>query len=192
MTSQETPRLRADAERNRARIVAAAEEVFAERGLDAPVAEIARRAGVGAGTLFRRFPTKDDLVVAIFEQRVERFREYVEEALADPDPWHGFASVLERSASDMLRDRGLKQAVGQMDEAPTALHACHDDFHCSMGRLLEHAQAAGAVRADLTAEDMPFIMHAISGAATAAGEDAWRRYVTMILDGLRATAPAPG
>lgn len=185
MATVEPPRLRADAERNRARIVAAAEEVFAERGLDAPVAEIARRAGVGAGTLFRRFPTKDDLIVALFEVRVARFHERVEAAMADPDPWRGFASVLEASARDMLSDRGLKQAVAGLDEHPEGLLRCQASFRADMGRLLARAQAAGAVRSDLTIDDVPFIMHAIAGAVGAAGDDGWERYLGMILDGLR-------
>src|SRR3954466_15110906 len=88
--------LRADAARNRARLLAAAKTVFAERGLDATMDEVARRAGVGVGTAYRRFRNRDDLIAALFEERLDEFMEILDTALADPDPWRGLSAFLER------------------------------------------------------------------------------------------------
>src|SRR3954471_4942828 len=102
MTSPPAPRtpgstgLRVDAERNRQRIVAAAGTAFAELGLDVPMEDIARRAGVGVGTLYRRYPTRADLIAAAFEVKMAAYAEAAADALADPDPWHGFCGYVER------------------------------------------------------------------------------------------------
>ncbi|MFP5380306.1 MAG: TetR/AcrR family transcriptional regulator, partial [Vicinamibacteria bacterium] len=121
MGTSPTKPLRADAERNRRHILEAAAAAFADGGLDVPVAEIARRAGVGAGTLFRRFPTKDDLVIAIVEQRIDDIAARFEEALADPDPWAGFAECMEAAVAMQVRDRGVLEAVGERAEAGVEL-----------------------------------------------------------------------
>src|ERR1700712_1330894 len=88
--------LRADAERNRRRLIEAAREVFAEHGLDASTNQIARRAGVGVATLFRRFPTRDDLITATFADKMHAYAQAIDAALADPDPWQGFCGYIER------------------------------------------------------------------------------------------------
>src|SRR6195952_4312092 len=88
--------LRSDAERNRERVIGAARGVFAEQGLDASTNEIARRAGVGVATLFRRFPTRDDLIAATFADKMHAYAHAIDTALADPDPWQGFCGYIER------------------------------------------------------------------------------------------------
>ena len=103
--------LRADAARNRAAIVGAARAVFAEQGLDAPLDEIASRAGTGNATLYRRFPTRGDLVAAVFADRMAEHLDAVEAGLADPDPWSGFASYVETVAAMQARDRGIADLV---------------------------------------------------------------------------------
>src|SRR3954469_13117752 len=103
--------LRADAERNRRRLVAAAREVFAEEGLSASTNEVARRAGVGVATLFRRFPTRDALVAAAFEEKMEAYGAAVRDALDDPDPWHGFCTYLETVCAMQARDRGFADVL---------------------------------------------------------------------------------
>ena len=103
--------LRRDAEANRGRILAAAAEAFAELGLEVPVDEIARRAGVGMGTLYRRFPTKSALVEAIFEEHLGRLAALAEEGLRDDDPWRGFAGFLEGTVALQAENRGFAAIV---------------------------------------------------------------------------------
>ena len=98
--------LRADAERNRLRIVDAAREVFAGQGLDAPMSEVARRANVGIATLYRRFPTREDLITSVFAEKMAAYAAAMDDALADPDPWHAFCAYVERSAPCRLRTAG--------------------------------------------------------------------------------------
>src|SRR5215217_2227659 len=104
-------RLRADAKRNRERVLSAAREVFAEQGLDASTNEIARRARVGIATLFRRFPTRDDLVAAAFEDKMSAYAAAIDDALADPDPWQGFCSYIERVCRMQADDRGFADVL---------------------------------------------------------------------------------
>src|ERR1700712_105173 len=103
--------LRADAARNREAIVEAAREVFAVQGLDAPLDEIAKRAGTGNATLYRRFPTRSDLVAAGFAGRMPPQAQAVEAALNDDDPWNGFASYIRSVAAMQARDRGIADLV---------------------------------------------------------------------------------
>ena len=89
----------------------AAREVFAEQGLDASTNEIARRAGVGVATLFRRFPTRDDLVAAVFADKMDAYAAAIDDALADPDPWHGFCGYIERVCAMQAEDRGFADVL---------------------------------------------------------------------------------
>ncbi|MDX6481551.1 MAG: hypothetical protein QOG85_2061 [Gaiellaceae bacterium] len=170
--------LRADARRNLERVLDAATEVFAEEGPDASVAEIAHRAGVGQGTVFRRFPSKDDLVFAVVERHVAQMRALAEQALAADDPGDAFF--------DFIR------GVGELAMSMPGLHACV--VHCGekpgaaeleeLGRkVVARAQRAGAVRRDVKPADVQgLVRSALTGAP--AGE--WRRYLEVVLDGLRA------
>ena len=138
MPSQSPPSaLRADAARNRARIIAAAADVFAERGLDASTAEIAHRAGVGEATLFRRFPTKDDLIDAIIETRMEEVAALADHAAADPDP----AAALERFMQDVVRrfsrDKGFFEAAGKRCVTDPRFRALRERSFEAMNRLLK-------------------------------------------------------
>ena len=108
--------LRADAARNRARLLVAAKEVFAARGLDATMDEVARRAGVGVGTAYRRFRNRDDLIAALFEERLDEFMGLLDESLADDDPWRGLSGFLERSMEMQAADRGFKELLLQSVE----------------------------------------------------------------------------
>src|SRR5215211_3742812 len=101
--------LRADAERNRQRILEAAREVFADRGLDVTLDDIARHAGVGVGTAYRRFPNKEALVEALMVERIGELEALAQECLAQPDPWEGVAGYLERALAMQAADRGLKE-----------------------------------------------------------------------------------
>jgi AcrR family transcriptional regulator len=187
--------LRADAARNRQAIVDAARAAFAEDGLDAPLDEIAKRAGTGNATLYRRFPTRSDLVAAVFADRMVEHRNAVEIALANPDPWDGFASYVRAAAAMQARDRGIADLVTmELTTAPEIDRLRIEAFE-GVVRLVDRAQAAGVLRADFTTEDIPVLLMANAGLIErAAGipEDASARFVHLLLDGLRAPAATDG
>jgi AcrR family transcriptional regulator len=189
-----TRELRADAQRNLARILDAAREVFAEEGIDAPIAEIAARAGVGVATIFRRFPNKDELIVALLEQRGNQLLEAADAALASDDPGSAFRRLLEEGVGMQIRDRGLCDAIGTDLLARDELRSQFDEAHAKLLALLRRAQDAGAVRPDATAEDLLFIVHGVAHAGLMLEEiapGAWRRQLGFALDGLRPEAATP-
>jgi len=186
--------LRVDAERNRQRVIAAAREVFAELGLDVPMEEIARRAGVGIGTLYRRYPARGDLIAAAFETKMSAYAEATREALTDPDPWHGFCRLVEQVCAMQAGDRGFT-AVMTMT-FPTAKHfeADRDQAYADFSALIERAKATGRLRADFVAEDLPMFLMANAGvlAATAdAAPETWRRLVGYLIQACAASAAQP-
>ena len=192
----EPARLRADAERNRRCLLAAAAAAFAEGGLEVGVADIARRAGVGTGTLFRRFPTKADLVVAVVEACVGEVIAAAEAGLADPDPWHGLVTTLETAAELQSRNRGLLDAAGDRLMADPRLRELHERVVAAIGALVARAQAAAVLRDDVTALDVAFLLRAVGQASWKRdAPELWRRCLGILLDGLRpaaATQLAPG
>src|SRR4051794_37030188 len=179
--------LRTDAQRNRDRIVAAAREAFAEEGLDVGVEQIARRAGVGMGTLYRRFPTKESLVQAIFEQRIDDLEPVIERALAGADPWAGFVDVLMATVAQHAEDRGFLQMVVLRLGPGVVPNDVRRRFFAPLEELLARAQRAGAVRADIVAADLPAIARMAAASALAPGDPGrdCRRHVGLLLDGLR-------
>jgi AcrR family transcriptional regulator len=183
-------RPRADAVRNRARLIEAASEAFREEGLEVSVAEIARRAGVGAGALFRNFPTKEDLVSAIFEQRIGEWTAVAEAALADEDPVKAFEEFALRAADAQYRDRGLMESYkAGMLERPELYERKCEAMRLSEA-ILERAQKANAVRRDITADDLGNLIGAAVGAATSqqeqsGGDAPLEFYLRILLDGLR-------
>ncbi len=194
-----TPRpLRRDAERNRQRILCAASEVLAERGLDATLDDVAHKAGVGVGTVYRRFPGKEALIGALFDDRLSSLVAIGERALAEPDPWTGLVSYLEAAAELLTADRALRQilmftAFGR-DQAARA----RAQLQPVVTRLVSRAQDAGCVRADLRATDVPFAVFMLAAAADYARPvrpATWRRYLALLLDSLpparSATTPLP-
>jgi AcrR family transcriptional regulator len=182
-------RIRADAARNRARILEAAAEVFAERGLEASTAEIARRAGVGEATLYRRFPTKDDLIVAIVQAQMDEVSEMAEAYLHDPDPWRGLARFMHDMVAAHVSDRGAMDAAKEECMTRPELDAHRRRLIDATGALVRRAQDAGVVREDLTGQDLAFLLTAASavGGLPFPGlrEDLWKRYLGVILDGMR-------
>ncbi len=188
MSTVDEPALRADALRNRRRILVAAADAFAESGLDVGVAEIARRAGVGAGTIFRRFPTKEDLIAAIIEERVGQMIVLADEALEDDDPEAGFRRFVLAGIELQVRDRGFFDAAGRRIGGDPRLREARDRMFDAYRRLLERAQQAGAVRDDICAVDLPVLMCAAAGTPAPlidAYPEIWRRYAALMLDGLK-------
>jgi AcrR family transcriptional regulator len=187
--------LRVDAALNRAAIVEAARAVFAERGLDAPLDEIARRAGTGNATMYRRFPTRGELVAAVFADRMAEHLEAVEAGLADPDPWQGFASYVEAVGAMQAHDRGIADLVTMGVSAAPEIEDLRARAFDGLVRLVERARAAGVLRADFTTEDVVVLMMANAGLLERSGdisEAASRRLVHLLLDGFRTTAATEG
>src|SRR5690242_18503189 len=157
-------RLRADAERNRTALLAAAREIFGEHGLDASLDEIARRAGVGNATLYRRFPTRRDLIAEVFAGQMTGYVELAETALAEPDPWAAFVTYLTRLFEIQATDRGLSELLVTSgfdeDERLAGLLATAQR---GATEVIHRAQAAGRLRADFTRRDLSLLMRANAG-----------------------------
>jgi AcrR family transcriptional regulator len=186
--------LRADAQRNLARILEAAREVFAEEGIDAPISLIAERAGVGVGTIFRRFPHKDELVAALVEQRGRQLVDAADLALATEDADRAFRGFVDLGVSTQITDRGFCDAIGTELFARDDLREYFDLVQAKLAELLSRAQEAGAVRGDVTPEDIMFVFHGVAHAGRMLEDvapGAWRRYLGLALDGLRPEAATP-
>jgi AcrR family transcriptional regulator len=189
------PPLRRDAQRNRDRILAATRAAFQERGLDVGVDEIARRAGVGMGTLYRHFPTKDALVDAIVDARFAELIEAAELALEASDAWEGFAAFLVAAVELQAADRGFKDALAARGRDEPRVKAARRKLHAVLARLVERGRAEGALRADLAPEDVTVLLWATAGIVGRTAEVGQPlRFLAMHLDGLRpaaATTPLP-
>jgi AcrR family transcriptional regulator len=186
--------LRADAERNRERVLHAAREVFAEQGLAASTNEIARRAGVGVATLFRRFPTRDALVGAVFADKMAAYTAAMDDALADPDPWHGFCGYIERICQMQADDRGFADLLTMTFPTAKALEEERNRAARALTELLERAKTTGRLRRDFAHQDVPLILMANAGVVTAtrdAAPDAWRRLIGYLIQSFAAQAARP-
>jgi AcrR family transcriptional regulator len=186
--------LRRDAEANRGRILEAAAEAFAELGLEVPVDEIARRAGVGMGTLYRRFPTKSALVEAIFEEHLDRLAALAEEGLRDDDPWRGFAGFLEGTVALQAENRGFAAIVAMHLRDEKLLTDARKRVTPLVTELIERAQVAGKLRPDIVHEDISVLFWTSARVVDATRDIApefWRRHLTLALDGLRPQGATP-
>jgi AcrR family transcriptional regulator len=180
--------LRADARRNREAIVAAAKRLFADNGLDAQMPDVAKAARVGVGTVYRHFPTKEDLIAALATDRFERLAEKAREGIAAEDPWEGLCEFIRFSAQIQADDRGLCEVMGSRPEVmANAAYAVGLDELCD--KLVRRARRSGALRKDLDWEDIPMIACSLGRATPAEHGPAvgrWPRLVEIIIDGLRA------
>jgi AcrR family transcriptional regulator len=192
--SQGGRNLRADAERNRERVLETAREVFAELGLDVSTNEIARRAGVGVATLFRRFPTRDDLVAAVFAEKMRAYSEAIDEALDNADPWDGFCTYIERVCGMQAADRGFADVLTMTFPTAKEFEEERNRAANALTELLDHAKASGKLREDFAHQDVPLILMANAGVVTAtrdAAPDAWRRLLGYLIQSFAATAAQP-
>ena len=164
--------LRADAERNRQLLLQAAREVFADQGLDASSKEIARRAGVGIATLYRRFPTRQGLLVATFGPKLAAYTEAIDRALKDPDPWRGFCDYLTAITGMQQGDRGFRDILTQAFPNARELRAQRDHVYHGVAELIERAKATGRLREDFVPEDVPLLLMANAGVVAATAEHA--------------------
>jgi AcrR family transcriptional regulator len=181
---------RADAERNRTRILQAASELFAERGLDASMPELAERAGVGVGTVYRAFPDKEHLLGAVMAERFRWFAEHVEAAEQADDPWAAFTAVIRKAAALHVRDRAFHQCMPQAMALPAVREARGRGLD-ALQRLIERAQAQGTMRGDVVAEDLPMLLAGVGLSREAGPGVAWERHLAVIVDGLRAEGARP-
>ncbi|MGW0708207.1 TetR/AcrR family transcriptional regulator [Streptomyces sp. NPDC002643] len=187
--------MRADAQRNAQKLRTAAAELFRERGLQAPLKEIARRAGVSHGTLYNLFGSREALIdEVVTELAAARLDEAARQALAHEDPWAGFATYVETLCELQVTEPAISDVLtGRYPDAARLMSVCErsrDDAR----RIIERARAAGELRPDFTGEDLVFILGAnalLSRAARDTAPDAWRRAVAFTLDGLRTTAAHP-
>ena len=181
-------RTRADAVRNRERVVAAAAQVFREKGAGASIPEIAARAGVGKGTVYRCFPTKDHLVAAVASERVRWFEREAREAARSDDPWSAFLAFMDRIADAHCEDRGMVASMSQSIELTELLEA-RADAHDALRELMDRAIAQGSMRADASPADFKVLLSGIARALAADRERdpaVWRRYARLVADALRA------
>ena len=184
--------MRADARRNREAVIAAAKKLFADKGLDAQMPDVAQGANVGVGTVYRHFPTKDDLIAALVAERFERLAQKARDGVEAPDAWQGLCDFIRFSAQLQADDRGLCEVMGSradmMDAAARAAglpELCH--------AIVTRAQRSGQLRSDLTWEDIPMIacgLGRITQAEVGPATGRWPRLVEIVLDGLRAPGSA--
>jgi AcrR family transcriptional regulator len=184
--------LRRDAERNRLRILQAAREVFADRGFDASLDQIAAHAGVGVGTVYRRFADKDALIDALFEERIGEVAAAGQRGLCASDPWEGLVGFLQQANALLARDRGLQQAL--LFRGAHRTERAREKIVPIATELVARAQQAGSLRADLDPLDLPLIDLMVSAVAEMAREvspELWQRALTIIIDGLATTRQTP-
>ncbi len=187
----ETP-LRADAERNRQRLLAAAKELFATRGLDVTLDEVARHAGVGTGTAYRRFPNKDALIEALMVDRIGELGAIAEECLADPDPWQGLVGYFERALALQAADRGLKEVLFSSGRGRERTAHARRALAPVVTKLVRRAVEAGVVRPELGTSDVPvinFMLNTVVDFGRDVEPELYRRYLAIVLDGLRPQPP---
>ena len=186
--------LRRDAERNRRRILAAAADAFAEGGLAVTMDEIARRAGVGVGTVYRRFPDKELLIEALFDQRIDELVALAAAARDDPDPSAGLVRFFETFLAVQAADRGLKDVVLGTARGAGRAAGARDRIGPIVDELVARARAAGGVRPDVAASDLAviqFMLGAVIDFTHDVAPETWRRVLAIVLDGLRPRRDAP-
>ena len=180
--------LRKDAERNRERVLAAARDLFAVKGMEATLNDVAHHANVGVGTVYRRFATKDELVEAIFEDGIDQAACLAETALQHEDSWDGFVWFVEHLCELVATDRGLREMVYSKAYGGYRVECARSRMHPLVSKLVERARNDGHLRPDVEASDMPIVGMLAGTVSEWAGHvdpELWRRYVALLLDGMR-------
>jgi AcrR family transcriptional regulator len=187
MSTLEKP-LRADARRNREKVLAAARAVFAEQGVEAQMDDVAKRADVGVGTVYRHFPTKDALVNALTDELFAVIAVHTRTLLTVEDPWEAFTRAMWFGAEKTAGDRAFTEILSA--SRPPRSCPGKEDLILTTAELMERCKAAGVMRPDVTIDDIPMLMCGIGSASQVEHPvpDAWRRHLAIVLDGLRAQA----
>lgn len=184
--------MRADARRSHAALLQAATAAFAEHGADAPLEDIARRAGVGIGTLYRHFPTRVDLQAAVFRSQVELVCSKASDLYENQPAEQAFASWIRMLAAYLLTKKGLSSAViGSLGRDSELVKTCWTAMHDTATLLLAHAQEQGVVRRDVDASDVMRLVHGVAVSTERAPEQA-DRLLSIVIDGLRPAPPRDG
>ncbi|MET7992190.1 helix-turn-helix domain-containing protein [Amycolatopsis sp. NPDC005232] len=186
--------LRQDAERNRVRILEAARRVFARDGLDASMNSVAREAGVGPATLFRRFPTKEALIDEVFSDRMDAHLAAIDDALAAPDPWQGLRTYIQIMCERQAEDAGFSDVITSAFVTAKGVERRRQHAYRRLNELIARAKNTGRLRQDFTAEDVILIQAANAGVITTTASDApgaWRRVVELMLQALEQPTPPP-
>lgn len=189
-TATERP-LRRDAERNRQRIIASARAVFRERGLETTLDDVAHHAGLGVGTVYRRFPNKEHLVEAMFADRLDDIGRLISDSLEKPDPWQALLDFLWESATLIAGDRGLHDVLLSSAFGQDKVAEARDKLIPLAQDMIGRAKKAGKLRTDIEPEDLPMLFKMIGAAAEYTHQispDQWRRYAALLFDSLRAQA----
>lgn len=179
--------LRRDAERNRRRIMASAKVLVAEHGVDVSLDDIARHAGVGVGTVYRRFPDREALIDELLEDKISGIEAIAEDALNADDPWVGFVGFLEGTLEMHTADRGLKQALLVPTRGAERLAAARSRIEPRISELIVRARNSGDLRPDFETEDFPLLIEMITAVSKETHElapELWRRYLQLFIDGL--------
>jgi AcrR family transcriptional regulator len=182
--------LRSDAQDNRARVLVAARELFAQKGIDVTMREVARHAGVGPATLYRRFPTKQTLVDAAFADEMRSCQEAVDDGCADPDPWRGFCSVIERVSVLNGRNQGFVDAFMSAQAELGTLTAHRAEMIQKLTGLARRAKSAGGLRRDFVIDDLVLVLmagRALVSTPPSKREAAARRFAALAIDAFRAS-----
>jgi AcrR family transcriptional regulator len=180
----EVPRLRRDAQRNRHRVIDAAMEVFAERGLRVSMADIAERAKVGVGTVYRRFGSKDALIAALFDTQIDAIAELADEALRADDPWAGLSRFFLGVNQTLAASRGLRELVLGQTGIPVRSESVFSRLHPRISKLVARTQQSGQLSKDLDPNDFPLLLTAVQAVADLTSEtnpQAWRRVAELLL-----------
>jgi AcrR family transcriptional regulator len=194
-TESRTPTLRADAERNRRRLIDAAAELFSERGVEVTIAEIRERAGVGQGTVFRHFPTKEHLMAEVMRERMTKLTQLATERLEADDPVEGLRDFMVAAAQSKAVDQEIYRLICETNALRAEdERALRRELVGYVRQLLRRAQDAGAIRDDVEPEDILLLETAARQAGEALGgvaPDLWRRYLDIVVDGLRTEGAHP-
>ena len=186
--------LRKDAERNRQAVLVAARDLFAARGLDVSMDEIARHAAVGVGTVYRRFPDKAALIDALFEDRLETLVEIARKSLEREDPWEAVAWFMEGYVSVQVEDRGLRELLLSSPHGEDRAHRARSRIKPVADELLRRAQRDGTLRPDVVGTDLALLQFMLAALVDYTGDVdplVWRRLLTVVLDGLATSRSAP-
>ncbi len=184
--------LRADAARNRKRIVVAARELFAEYGLEVTLDDVAAHAGVGVGTVYRRFANRDELIEAVFVDHIREVTDRISGDIADAEPWDALVLLLTAVGEFVADDRGLAALLTRLDKSGPGLEVAKQSMEVLVQSIYGRARAAGVIRPELEETDffgLVCMISALGESTEAVAPGVWRRYLELLLDGMRADGP---
>lgn len=187
-------RLRADAARNQQRIIAAARELFADHGLEITLDDVAERAGVGVGTVYRRFANKKELITEVFEQSISEFAEAADAAFRHADPWFGLVEFFEYACRHMAKNRGFSEVMLELEDDIDRFVVVRDRIKPTVTGIVDRAREAGVLAPGIEPSDFFALIHMVDGIAEFArpvNPDVWQRYMAIVLNGVRADGTPP-